>query len=206
MKYNRRYIWALLSFTMTMQSHIIYLNGASSVGKSTLAQALQQALEPPYLCFGIDTMIAMMPAKCNDFATNTYANGFSFIPTTDNSGSPVYALHMGKFGKKTREAMMKLAVAMAQAGHNLIIDDVSLGAEQAAEWRSALAECDVLWVGLTAPLEIIEERERARGDRRVGSARWQAHEVHKGVTYDLLLDTFSQSIEDNVKLISSRIL
>ena len=36
---------------------------------------------------------------------------------------------------------------------------------------------------------MIEERERQRGDRDLGLARWQYDKVHGGMTYDLELDT-----------------
>ena len=32
-------------------------------------------------------------------------------------------------------------------------------------------------------------RERSRGDRVVGLARWQYDRVHRGMTYDLEIDT-----------------
>jgi chloramphenicol 3-O phosphotransferase len=44
-------------------------------------------------------------------------------------------------------------------------------------------------VGLFAPLEVLEARERERGDRELGLARWQYDRVHQGVVYDLELDT-----------------
>jgi chloramphenicol 3-O phosphotransferase len=35
---------------------------------------------------------------------------------------------------------------------------------------------------------VIEARERARGDRTPGLARWQHDKVHAGIAYDLELD------------------
>lgn len=40
---------------------IIYLNGPSSSGKTTLAKALQHAFEEPFLHVGIDKIIGWMP-------------------------------------------------------------------------------------------------------------------------------------------------
>jgi chloramphenicol 3-O-phosphotransferase len=40
-----------------MDSKIILLNGASSAGKSTLAQALQDQIEFPFLQFSLDFMM-----------------------------------------------------------------------------------------------------------------------------------------------------
>ncbi|MFZ3005690.1 MAG: hypothetical protein WA047_05905, partial [Phenylobacterium sp.] len=36
------------------------------------------------------------------------------------------------------------------------------------------------FVGLLAPLEVLEAREVARGDRQIGLARWQFDRVHAG--------------------------
>jgi chloramphenicol 3-O phosphotransferase len=48
-------------------SKIIYLNGPSSSGKTTIAKALQDSFYEPYLHVGIDKMIGFMPAKVNDW-------------------------------------------------------------------------------------------------------------------------------------------
>lgn len=85
----------------------------------------------------------------------------------------------------------------------MIIDDVSIGKKEVDEWRKALAHYHVLWVGLTAPLEILEDREKIRPDRRIGSARWQAEHVHEGVVYDLMLDTVEHTLLENVHRIKN---
>jgi len=36
---------------------------------------------------------------------------------------------------------------------------------------------------------VAAERERVRGDRAVGMARRQAETVHRGIAYDLVVDT-----------------
>ena len=36
---------------------------------------------------------------------------------------------------------------------------------------------------------MVERREKARGDRTLGLARWQYDKVHGGMSYDLELDT-----------------
>ncbi len=83
--------------------------------------------------------------------------------------------------------------AMAGQGNNLIVDDVIMSAEEQQEYRDLLAAFDPFFVALLAPLEIIEARERARGDRMLGLARWQYDRVHAGLTYDLEIDTANAS-------------
>ena len=43
------------------KSKIIYLNGPSSSGKTTLAKALQESFVEPFLHIGIDKIIGFMP-------------------------------------------------------------------------------------------------------------------------------------------------
>ncbi len=68
---------------------------------------------------------------------------------------------------------MRAAVsALARSGNNVIVDDVLIDDDGSA-YREALAGLDVLWVGVIAPRDVIEARERQRGDRDIGLARWQ---------------------------------
>jgi chloramphenicol 3-O phosphotransferase len=56
-------------------------------------------------------------------------------------------------------------------------------------YRELLGLFDLRMVGLFASLAVLEARERARGDRQIGLARWQFDRVHQGIVYDLELDT-----------------
>lgn len=181
---------------------IIYLNGPSSVGKSTLARALQDKLKNPFLIIGIDQIIFMMPEKLNDWHHGTEAPGFSWQPVKDEQGNIIaHKIHTGPFGKQMTQAFKDIVVTLAKSGHYVIVDDVSFGKEQVDEWHSALKRFNVLWVGVTAPIEILEQRERARADRKLGSARWQAERVHANVNYDLVIDTHGKNVDDNVEVI-----
>jgi chloramphenicol 3-O phosphotransferase len=55
-----------------------------------------------------------------------------------------------------------------------------------------------------APLNVLEERERQRGDRLIGLARWQYDRVHEGMTYDLEVDTASVSALECAELIRQK--
>jgi chloramphenicol 3-O phosphotransferase len=81
--------------------------------------------------------------------------------------------------------MRHAIAAMAHDGNDLIVDDVMLGRDAAQQYRELLAQHEVHFVGLFAPLDVLEARERQRGDRLIGLARWQYHRVHSGIAYDL---------------------
>jgi chloramphenicol 3-O phosphotransferase len=188
---------------MKKNYQVIYLNGPSSVGKTTLARALQNSLKKPFLLIGIDKIIGMMPPHMNDWETEKNMSGFNWEAVKDNAGNIVsYKLHTGEYGKKIVQMLKDISIMLLRTGHFLIIDDVSFGKKQVYEWRHALQDFDVLWVGVTAPLEIIEERERMRGNRKIGSARWQFEHVHRDVKYDLMVNTYKQTPEENSLIIA----
>ena len=98
---------------------------------------------------------------------------------------------------------MRHAVAgMVSARNHIILDDVMLTASEADEYRGLLNNADLRFVALHAPLEILEERERLRGDRELGLARWQFDRVHFGQRYDLEIDTSTSTPTQNAHLIA----
>jgi chloramphenicol 3-O phosphotransferase len=70
----------------------------------------------------------------------------------------------------------------------VIADDVLLDRAWPAHWAVALAGLETLFVAVVVPLDVLEERERGRGDRILGESRAQADVVHAGLSYDLKLD------------------
>jgi chloramphenicol 3-O phosphotransferase len=188
---------------MKSNYQIIYLNGPSSAGKTPLARALQNYLSEPFLVFGLDQMIFMMPDKLNDWNNFVKTPGFSLeavIQTPDASTG--YRIHAGPYGLQILQTLKEVVVALATAGNKVIIDDVSLGKHEVDEWRHALKDFKVLWIGVTAPLEILQEREKIRGDRHPGLAQWQYDKVHAGVVYDGMVDTYQNNLEQCVTTIS----
>ena len=103
---------------------IIYLNGPSSSGKTTLAKALQHAFEEPFLHVGIDKIIGWMPEKINDWTGGEAPLGFIWKKGQDESGNPIQELQQGPYAKKIGETFRAVVLALAKMGHHLIIDDV----------------------------------------------------------------------------------
>jgi chloramphenicol 3-O phosphotransferase len=67
----------------------------------------------------------------------------------------------------------------------VIADDVLLDPSWIGEWARELAGLDVLFVAVRTPLDVLEERERQRGDRILGESRAQIEVIHDGLRYDL---------------------
>lgn len=179
----------VLASTSLFSCQIIFLNGTSSVGKSTIAKTLQQELEAPYLHVGIDQLIAMMPEKVNNWEGGTAELGFSWKRGVDEQGHPLQMLQVGPYAAKMSLAFKNVVTALARSDLNIIVDEVAFEENAHTAWKEALKGYDVLWVGLTADLAVIEKREKERGNRLLGQARAAAPLVHKGFEYDLFLDT-----------------
>lgn len=164
---------------------IVYLNGPSSSGKTTLAKALQNAFEEPFLHVGIDKIIGWMPEKINDWTGGEAPLGYSWKASVDTSGNLIQELQTGPYAQKIRKPLQEVVLALAKMGHCIVIDDVSFGKQELNEWKEILKDFRVLLVGVNAPLPILEQREKERGNRIVGSARGQFFKVHVDTVYDL---------------------
>ncbi|HET8845303.1 MAG TPA: hypothetical protein VFN35_27770, partial [Ktedonobacteraceae bacterium] len=79
--------------------------------------------------------------------------------------------------------------ACAQAGNNLIVDHVLLEQQWLQECVALLAPFSVFFVGVRCALDVLEARERERGDRIPGLAREQFERVHAHALYDFEIDT-----------------
>jgi len=182
---------------MTRKGRIIILNGVGSAGKSSIAKALQQIASTPWLHVAMDVFCEMLPAPLQD-----HAQGFLY-ERREEDGKPVVVIHEGPTGRRVMRGMRRAIRAMAEEGNDLIVDDVLLG-EACADYEAALAGLTVHWVGVMAPLAVLEERERARGDRLIGTSRWQMTRVHEGQRYDLEVDTARMTAMECAEAIKRR--
>lgn len=163
-------------------AQVVLLNGIGSVGKSSIAKALQKIARRPFLHIQMDAFIEMLPEAYLD-----HPDGLTF-KTIEQDGKPSVVISSGPVTTRAFRGMRHAIAAMAAEGNDLIVDDVLIG-DGMAEYERLLAGHRLHKVGVFAPLDVLEERERARGDRRIGLARWQFDRVHKGIRYDLELDS-----------------
>lgn len=159
---------------------IIFLNGTSSSGKSTIARALQETLEEPYLHVSVDSFLSMLPQKYADLSKS-------------ENYRAIY---------KAVSGMHHCVATLAAAGNNVIVDTVLENKDNLAECVFILAHYRVTFVGVFCPLEELEHRERSRDDRFAGMAKSQFDQVHIHRIYDLEVDTSVESpqqIADTIK-------
>lgn len=164
---------------MTRESGtVIFLNGTSSSGKTTIAKELQKSLDEPYLHMNIDDFLQRLPEA--SLADAEYLSR---------------ALPVLLAGFDDSNA------AIARAGNNVIIDHVLQEPSWISHCARAFQGLKVVFVGVRCPLEVLEARERARGDRKEGMAAYQYDRVHSYDRYDIQVDTSEMTVDECVSAI-----
>jgi chloramphenicol 3-O phosphotransferase len=167
---------APLPAPVPVTTRVIVLNGGSSSGKTELSKRLQEVLPEPWLALGVDDLIDAMPSSMQSDGGIELADDGAV-----NVGPAYYALEA---------AWMRGVAAMVRAGAPVIIDEVFLGGSASQQrWQQMLDGLTVLWVGVHCDPDVAAAREAARPDRVPGMAASQAEIVHRGVRYDLEVDT-----------------
>ncbi|MCG7623672.1 chloramphenicol phosphotransferase CPT family protein [Epibacterium sp. Ofav1-8] len=143
---------------------ILFLHGPSSSGKSTLATAIRNASERPFLHLSIDHLRdsgAWTPAAYPDWsaARPQFFSGFH-----------------------------RAIAGFADAGNDLIVEHILDTPGWHQDLQQRLAGHEVIFVGLMTPLAVLEAREAARADRPAGSAARDFGHVHDGLVYDVTFD------------------
>lgn len=182
---------------------LILVNGPSSAGKTTLCRALQQKILEPYLLVGFDDFIFMTASRYYRGADSGHqherdaftALGVEMIATS-MPGAPVSVT--AKFGpvfRRLLDSMAPAVRALIDGGNAVIFDHVLHDRAMYESYRRATAGLDVFTVGVICPLDVLEARERERGDRVLGRARGLTEVVHEFCSYDMTVDTAALSPE-----------
>jgi chloramphenicol 3-O phosphotransferase len=176
-----------------VEVEVIVLNGGSSSGKSSLAACLQKHLSGTWLTLGIDDLIRAL----SHGPTDTTAGGSMEL-------KPDGSIAIGSVFRQAAAAWYDGLAAIARAGTGVIVDEVFLdGGGAQLRLRAALEGLAVLWVGVRCHPATAEARELRRPDRVAGMARHQAERVHRGVRYDIVVDTTETSTAACAALITA---
>lgn len=161
---------------------IILLNGTSSSGKTSIAKELQEILKTPYFYFGVD-----------QFLSESLPPSINFEIQSD-------------FEKvlKALSGFNRSLECLAETIDDFIIDHVIDKDSWLVEVADSLSKHDVFFVGVTAPLAVINDREASRTNRKRGTAKAQFSFIN-GIEYDLTVDTSSLSPQDASKVIVSNL-
>lgn len=117
-------------------------------------------------------------------------NPIRWVTTTHTTDQkPIITLFTGEQGEKVAYGMNSAIAAYAHAGCNSIVDYIAYKQTWIDDLQEKLNDIKTYWIKIEIPLEVLEERERARGTSPVGHARSHYDTVYGGRTYDLTLDT-----------------
>lgn len=151
---------------------VLYLNGTSSSGKSSIAHEIQKQLIAPTIYFSIDTLLYALspqvlesiqgkrPQTCPLNWNSIFMGYFECVRALDESGNfviadcPVYSEGLFNMYKKSLYPLKNKYV-----------------------------------VGVVCPLEVCMQREVDRKDRAIGIAKKQFTEIHSFINYDYRIDT-----------------
>ena len=146
-----------------MAARIIMLNGTSAVGKTTLVAELRPLLPDTFCCYASDQLAD---------------EGFrSTAPDARWRGREAFF-----------DGFHRSIAAFASAGLDMLVEHIVEKASWRADLDRLLLTFDVFWVGLFAPMEEVERRERAKGNRTVGEAR-EHFGTHDHCSYDFTIST-----------------
>lgn len=148
------------------------LNGASSAGKTSVAEALADVMPTPWLVIPVDLFHSIRSR-----------------PPQENLSEAAWR----ETFRRTRSAYHHALAGAAQAGCDAIGDHVLSESWRLAELLDLTVELDVLLIHVTCSVDVLEQRERRRSDRDVGTARAQASMVFAHGDCDLEVDTGGQS-------------
>lgn len=171
---------------------VIFLNGSSSAGKTTIAVMLQQILEEPWQHIALDQFRDGMPGRyrgLNSPEGSPGALGLNVVPV-QQEGERVTQIRFGHHGEQVLRGMRRAVAAFARAGNNVIVDDLLFKPEYLLDYARALEDLDTWLIGVRCSLEEVNRREQRRTGRFPGTATSHYHEVHAhGAGYDLEVDT-----------------
>ncbi|WP_405994721.1 chloramphenicol phosphotransferase CPT family protein [Streptomyces sp. NBC_00986] len=144
---------------------IIFLNGTSSSGKSSIARELLRILDQSFFHMSVDAFHAM------------------------RSDRDIPDGRLQAEIDRTAMGFHRAVAGMAAAGNQIVVDHVLSRRWRLLDCLDLFAAEDVVLVGVHCPLPELERRERIRGDRTPGLAARQFEQVHAHGTYDIECDT-----------------
>jgi chloramphenicol 3-O phosphotransferase len=157
------------------RGQIIFLNGTSSSGKSSIAGQLLLMLDPPHFHMSVDAINSMRAKQ----------------KTRELDDAELAAVLA-----RTRAGFHRAVAGMAEAGNDVIADHVLSEPWRLRDCLEVMAGYRVVFVGVRCSPAELERRERERGDRPPGVALAQRAQVHAHGLYDVECDTTTASPYD----------
>jgi len=190
----------ILSQTVAPAGTVIVLNGPSGSGKSSIQKAFQNLMMPNlWVKVGIDNLFdsPMPDINLENLSFWQSPNPIRWVEEShDADSNKVITLLVGEQGKKVAYAMNSAIAAYAQNGCNVIVDYIAYDQDWLRDLEQKLAGFKTYYVAVEIPLEILEQREEARGTSPKGHARSHYATVYGDKKYDLVVSTANQTAQE----------
>ena len=163
---------------------IIFLNGVTSTGKTTISKAIQEIADEQFYHISNDMFGNLLGEMLND---EKY---------TSEAGSETNA--MNKYWAEHVVLMYHFARTVTEQGVNIIIDGMLEERSGFIEYydksnydnmRHILKDSNVFLVEVFCPLDECRRRNIARGDRGENQSQEQHDVMNKDIKYDFHVDT-----------------
>jgi chloramphenicol 3-O phosphotransferase len=185
------------------QGTLIVLNGGSSAGKTSIAEALQDMLDEPYLLMGVDVLYRSLPPTQKDprlVDPRCYS-----VETTIENGKEYFRVIPGPVLDAFVYAHYRSIARMLELGVNIISDQVLWSREWLLDAVRAIQPFHAFMIEVFASAEEAERRHRARGRSGAEWHRGSARLTHSEVLYDSRIDTTSRRlVRKRSKYLSTR--
>lgn len=157
---------------------IIFLNGTSSSGKTSIALEMKKQAEMPLHHLSVDQFFQ----NYDQFIDTTYPD---MKPTREVEPGVMSDILFGPIGS-LYYSNIKL---FSELGLNVIVDTVISDDKWFNEFYDLLADYPILFVGVHCSKEELTRREQSRGDREIGLAHSQFDYIYAYDEYDLEVNT-----------------
>lgn len=192
-------IYLKKSNPMNSSGAVIILNGPSGSGKSSIQREFQTRMMPNlWIKLGIDTLFdSPMPnITPENLSVWQSPNPIRWVEQSqDAEGKNVITLYLGDQGERVAYGMNSAIAAYAHAGCNVIVDYIAYDQAWLTDLQSKLKGVRTYFIAIDIPLDILEQREAARGTSPAGHARSHYHTVYGDISYDLRVSSEKNSPE-----------
>lgn len=194
---------ALFFFKEVEHQHfgtVIVLNGPSGSGKSSIQREFQKNMLPQlWVKVGIDNLFdnPMPDITSENMSTWQSQNPIRWVENSkDETGNTVITLFVGEQGEKVVYGMNSAIAAYARNGCNVIVDYIAYKQTWMKDLEEKLADIKTYYVAVDIPLEVLEQREEARGTSPKGHARSHYVTVYGDKKYDLRVNSGEHSANE----------
>ena len=176
---------------------IVFLNGASCSGKTSLVRALQARWPGLLLHWSLDHAISQMPIHYTGANAPTQ-EGFPLCEISATQGAYT-RVDVGPLGKRLSAIGAGYVKNLADAGFDVVVDYVLVDSSLWRPFEPLRVQGDFVFAGIFCDEELLERRNEQRSDRAQKLAVAQQRSIHGPSirsNYDIELDSSDRTADE----------